>query len=95
MKCDCYNKAFLPVIELLEEAAGKMYFRTGYHYNKEACQDGYVSVRYIATENNISDTTTKGLAPIKFTEFDQLINGELPLPDEMTMVLIWDARNRE
>ena len=28
MKCDCYNKAFLPVIELLEEAAGKMYFRT-------------------------------------------------------------------
>ena len=28
MKCDCYNKAFLPVIELLEEAASKMYFRT-------------------------------------------------------------------
>ena len=28
MKCDCYNKAFLPVIELLEEASGKMYFRT-------------------------------------------------------------------
>tara|TARA_R110000765_G_scaffold24545_1_gene61372 strand:+ start:530 stop:751 length:222 start_codon:yes stop_codon:yes gene_type:complete len=28
MKCDCYSKAFLPVIELLEEAAGKMYFRT-------------------------------------------------------------------
>ena len=28
MKCNCYNKAFLPVIELLEEAAGKMYFRT-------------------------------------------------------------------
>jgi len=28
MKCDCYNKAFLPVIELLEEAAGKMYFKT-------------------------------------------------------------------
>jgi len=75
--------------------SGNMYFRTGYHYNKEACQDGYVSVRYIATENNISDTTTKGLAPIKFTEFDQLINGELPLPDEMTMVYIWDARNRK
>ncbi len=28
MKCDCYIKAFLPVILLLEEAAGKMYFRT-------------------------------------------------------------------
>ena len=28
MKCDCYNKAFLPVIQLLEEASGKMYFRT-------------------------------------------------------------------
>jgi hypothetical protein len=28
MSCDCYNKAFLPVIELLEEAAGIMYFRT-------------------------------------------------------------------
>jgi hypothetical protein len=74
--------------------SGNMYFRTGYHYNKEACQDGYVSVRFIETENNISDTTTKGLAPVKFTEFDQLINGELPLPDEMTMALIWDIRNR-
>jgi len=28
MKCDCYNKAFLPVIQLLEEASGVMYFRT-------------------------------------------------------------------
>ena len=28
MKCDCYKKAFLPVIELLEEAAAIMYFRT-------------------------------------------------------------------
>ena len=28
MTCDCYNKAFLPVIQLLEEASGIMYFRT-------------------------------------------------------------------
>ena len=28
MTCDCYNKAFLPVIQLLEEASGIMFFRT-------------------------------------------------------------------
>jgi len=28
MTCDCYKKAFLPVIQLLEEASGIMYFRT-------------------------------------------------------------------
>ena len=28
MTCNCYKKAFSPVIALLEEAAGKMYFRT-------------------------------------------------------------------
>jgi hypothetical protein len=28
MKCGCYNKAFLPVIQLLEEAAGIMWFKT-------------------------------------------------------------------
>ncbi len=28
MSCDCYKKAFLPVIEMLEDAASQMYFRT-------------------------------------------------------------------
>ena len=28
MSCDCYKKAFLPVIEMLERAASHMYFRT-------------------------------------------------------------------
>ena len=28
MNCDCYKKAFLPVIEKLEEAAGIMWFLT-------------------------------------------------------------------
>ena len=28
MNCDCYKKAFLPVIEMLESAALHMYFRT-------------------------------------------------------------------
>ncbi len=28
MTCDCYKKAFLPVIEKLEDAAGIMWFRT-------------------------------------------------------------------
>ena len=28
MTCDCYKKAFLPVIQLLEKASGIMYFRT-------------------------------------------------------------------
>jgi len=28
MKCNCYEKAYLPVIKLLEEASGIMYFST-------------------------------------------------------------------
>ena len=28
MKCTCYKKAFLPVIELMETADGLLYFRT-------------------------------------------------------------------
>jgi len=28
MSCDCYKKAFLPVIEMLESASSHMYFRT-------------------------------------------------------------------
>lgn len=28
MPCDCYKRAFLPVIELLEQAASHMYFKT-------------------------------------------------------------------
>ena len=28
--------------------AGNMYFRTGYHYTKEAVRDGYVDIKYIS-----------------------------------------------
>jgi len=28
MKCDCYEKAFHPVLQLLEEASGIMYYAT-------------------------------------------------------------------
>jgi hypothetical protein len=28
MKCDCYEKAFSPVIRLLEKASGEMYYAT-------------------------------------------------------------------
>jgi hypothetical protein len=40
---------------------GNMYFRTGYHYNKEAVEDGYVSIQYCRSEDNVSDSMTKGL----------------------------------
>ena len=39
--------------------AGNMYFRTGYHYNKEAVKDKYVRIHFCPTELNISDAQTK------------------------------------
>ena len=33
--------------------AGNMYFRTGYHYNKEAVRDKYVSVHFCPTDLNL------------------------------------------
>jgi len=45
MNCDCYKKAFLPVIELLEEAAGLMYFRTtDYDLNQQRIHDIVLSM---------------------------------------------------
>ena len=55
--------------------AGNMYFRTGYHYNKEAQRDGYVDVVYIKTDSNISDATTKALASNKIKEFEPQLHG--------------------
>ena len=55
--------------------AGNMYFRTGYHYNKEAVRDKYVSVHYINTQFNLSDATTKSLASNKIGQFAPILHG--------------------
>ena len=60
--------------------AGNMYFRTGYHYCKEAVRDQFVSVHYCHTSLNIIDTGTKALGPIKFEEFEPPLSGHAPLP---------------
>ncbi len=45
MKCDCYKKAFLPVIELLEEASGIMYYMTpDFDKNQQHIHDIVVSM---------------------------------------------------
>jgi len=45
MKCNCYEKAFLPVIELLEKASGIMYYMTlDYHLNQQRIHDIVVSM---------------------------------------------------
>ena len=61
--------------------AGNMYFRTGYHYNKEAVRDGFVDVEYIHTSHNIADATTKGLGSTKIKLFEPLMHGHTPLTD--------------
>ena len=55
--------------------AGNMYFRTGYHYNKEAVRDGYVEVVYCNTDDNIADATTKALGPAKVRVFKPQLTG--------------------
>ena len=60
--------------------SGNMYFRTGYHYNKEACRDGYVRVQYIETAANISDAMTKGLGSNKIKTFLPSLHGHTQLP---------------
>ena len=60
--------------------AGNMYFRTGYHYNKEAVKDGYVDVKYIKTDHNISDACTKALGSNKVKSFEPALHGFKPLP---------------
>ena len=59
--------------------AGNMYFRTHYHYNKEAVRDGYVCIHYIHTASNISDACTKALAANKIRAFEPILHGYLPL----------------
>ena len=65
--------------------AGNMYFRTGYHYNKEAVADGYCEVSYVHTSWNLSDAMTKALGSNKISFFSPYINGEKPVPDKKTL----------
>jgi len=45
MKCNCYKKAFLPVIELLERASGIMYYNTpDYDLHQERIHDIVVTM---------------------------------------------------
>ena len=65
--------------------AGNMYFRTGYHYNKEAVRDKYVKVSYIHTSLNLSDICTKSLDWIKSDEFTYQMHGHSPLPSNLNL----------
>ena len=58
--------------------AGNMYFRTGYHYNKEAVEDGFVRVDYVTTHDNVADATTKALAGVKVKAFQPILHGLKP-----------------
>jgi hypothetical protein len=45
MKCNCYKRAFYPVIELLEEAEGIMFYRTpDYELNLQRIHDIVLSM---------------------------------------------------
>ena len=61
--------------------AGNMYFRTGYHYNKEQVRDGYVQIAYTHTSWNLADATTKALGSNKIGFFMPYINGAKPIPE--------------
>ena len=65
--------------------AGNMYFRTGYHYNKEACRDGYTEVIYCHTSWNLSDAMTKSLGSNTISFFTPYLNGSKPTPDRQTL----------
>ena len=65
--------------------AGNTYFRTGYHYNKEAVRDGFCEVRYVHTSWNLADTMTKGLGSNKISFFTPYINGLKPIPESSTL----------
>ena len=56
-----------------------MYFRTSYHYNKEALRDGIVAIYYCDTTVNVSDAQTKGLSPIKTEAFEPYLTGHKPI----------------
>ena len=64
--------------------AGNMYFRTSYHYNKEAVRDKYISVHYINTQYNLSDVTTKALGSNKIREFQPYLHGLKSVSDLLT-----------
>ena len=63
--------------------SGNMYFRTGYHYNKEAVEHKFVRVLYCPTAINLIDCGTKALGPIKTEEVEPQLHGFEPvcLPD--------------
>ena len=54
---------------------GNMYFRTNYHYNKEAVKDKYCTVHYLDTQHNPSDCHTKGLARVKIQTHKPFLHG--------------------
>ena len=64
---------------------GNMYFRSSYHYCKEAVRDGYVTVKYIDTAFNISDSLTKALASNKSRAFRYQLHGLEAIPEEYTV----------
>ena len=66
---------------------GNMYFRTGYHYCKEAVHDMYCTVQYVDTALNISDTMTKGLGSNKINTFVHTLHGVEPLPDSLLTIV--------
>ena len=62
---------------------GNMYFRTGYHYNKEAVNDRYVCIDYLDTNSNPSDTHTKSLARVKIQQHRPFLHGHAPRPFDL------------
>ena len=62
---------------------GNMYFRTGYHYCKEAVRDLYVTIQYIDTALNISDAMTKALGSNKIKTFLDTLHGLVSIPDSL------------
>lgn len=60
--------------------AGNMYFRTTYHYNKEAVRDKLVDVINVPTDRNVSDASTKALGANKSRDFVPILTGHTPLP---------------
>ena len=54
---------------------GNMYFRTHYHFNKEAVRDGYCKIQYLDTNLNISDAMTKALGNTKLRQFQPDLHG--------------------
>ena len=73
------------VADSINSDASHMYFRTGYHYNKEAVRDGFVQVKYVHTSWNFSDAMTKALGNSKLKCFKPYLKGHKPIPDCATL----------